>query len=250
VGYLVLGAVLGAALTLAVQLVIQFCVVPRVETRKRREDRWERDVRELGELLTTQLAERADAANVEQSAFRFLLQLESTADADKDKVSHLKDEHSLKARHATAAFNDLAHTRVPWLVGRVKSIDPDSAEIVKFGTVARHHRIRAISVDDWSGVYVHPEDPTFDEAWDQERDARRALVEQVTALLDLQHPPRASLRRRWWRRGARRIHAGIARTSPQPLKPANEGLGAVLRDNGQALDRCAAAVQRGQQRLS
>lgn len=216
VGDLVLGAVLGAALTLAVQLVIQFCVVPKVETRKRREDRWERDVRELGELLTTQLAERADAANVEQSAFHFVLQLESAADADQDKVSHLKHEHSLKARHATAAFNDLAHTRVPWLVGRVISIDPESAEIVKFGTVARHHRIRAISVDDWSGVYVHS-DPTFDEAWDQERDARRALVEQVTALLDLPHPPRASLRRRWWRRGARRVHAGVARGVPQPL---------------------------------
>jgi hypothetical protein len=213
VGYLVLGAVLGAALALAVQLVIQFCVVPKVETRKRREDHWERDVRELGELLTTQLAGRADAANVEQSVFRFVLQLESTADADKDKVSHLKDEHSLKARHATAAFNDLAHTRVPWLVGRVRSIDPDSAEIVKFGTVARQHRIRAINVDGWSGVYVHP-DPTFDEAWDQERDARRALTEQVTALLGLPHPPRASLRRRWWRRGARRIHAGIARRPP------------------------------------
>lgn len=34
------------------------------------------------------------------------------------------------------------------------------------------------------------------------------------------------------------------------MKPASDGLGAVLRDNGQALDRCGAAVQRGQQRLS
>jgi hypothetical protein len=117
------------------------------------------------------------------------------------------------------AFKDQALTRVPWLVNRVKSIAPDSAEIVKFGTVGQHHLIRAMSVDDWSGVYAHPGDPTFDEAWDQERDARRALVEQVTALLDLPHPPRASLRRRWWRRSARRIRAGILRASPQPLKP-------------------------------
>lgn len=93
-------------------------------------------------------------------------------------------------------------------------------------------------------------DPTFDEVWDRECDAHRALSEQVTALLDLPHPLRASLRRRWWRRGARRIHAGIARASAQPLKPANEGIGAVHRDNGQALDRCGVAVQRGQQCLS
>jgi hypothetical protein len=59
---------LGAALTLAVQ----FWVVPRVETRKRREDRWERDVLELGELLTTSLGRCAQEAYVEQSILRTL----------------------------------------------------------------------------------------------------------------------------------------------------------------------------------
>ena len=43
----------------ATALLIQLYVVPRVETRKRREDRWERDVRELSELLTTLLSDRA-----------------------------------------------------------------------------------------------------------------------------------------------------------------------------------------------
>ena len=33
--------------TIAAALLIQFYVVPRVETRKRKEDRWERDVRDL-----------------------------------------------------------------------------------------------------------------------------------------------------------------------------------------------------------
>jgi hypothetical protein len=137
--------------------------------------------------MTTVLAERALAANVEQSAFRYVRQLEGAPDADKDKVAQLKSEYSLKARQATAAFNDLAHALVPWLVDRVASVGRASDEI-QFKNAARHHRIPAMAVDDWSGDYVPP-DQILDEAWDQERDARKALVEQVTALLDLPHPP-------------------------------------------------------------
>jgi hypothetical protein len=187
--------------------VVQFWVVPRVEARKRRADRWEHDLRELGELMTTVLAERALAANVEQSAFRYVRQLEGAPDADKDKVAQLKSEYSLKARQATAAFNDLAHALVPWLVDRVASVGRASDEI-QFKNAARHHRIPAMAVDDWSGDYVPP-DQILDEAWDQERDARKALVEQVTALLDLPHPPRVSLPRRGWRRGAVLAHRAI-----------------------------------------
>lgn len=200
---------------MATAVLIQFWVVPKVEARKRREDRWEHDVRDLGELLTTSLGDRAQEAFVEQSAFRHVLQLERAVDADKDRVATLKGEYSLKARQATAAFDDLAHSRVPWLVDRVKSVDPASDAIVKFVTAARHHRIRAMALGEWSGDYAPP-DPTFDEAWDQERDARRALVTQVTALLDLPHPPRASLRRRWSLR--RRRRNGLLRSAkPQDL---------------------------------
>jgi hypothetical protein len=97
----------------------------------------------LGELLTTVLAEHAEAAYVEQSAFRYVRQLEDDADADKDKVAHLKSKYSIKARQATAAFNDLAHTRVPWLVDRVASVGSASYQIVQFKNAARHHRLRS-----------------------------------------------------------------------------------------------------------
>lgn len=65
---------IGAATALAAQMVIQLYVVPRVETRKRRVDRWERYVLELGEVLTTMLSERAEEAMVEQGAFRLVHQ--------------------------------------------------------------------------------------------------------------------------------------------------------------------------------
>src|SRR5260370_10250824 len=65
-----LAYLLGAARALAVQLVIQFYVVPRVETRKRREDRWERDVLELGQLLAGLLTDLANDAHTAQLVHR------------------------------------------------------------------------------------------------------------------------------------------------------------------------------------
>ena len=91
---------------------------------------------------------RAHEANVEQAAYRYVLHLESSADANKDKVAQLKDEYSVKARRATMAFSELAHTRVPSLADRIKAIDPGSDEIVRFVMAVRSHRIWAMSVDD------------------------------------------------------------------------------------------------------
>jgi large-conductance mechanosensitive channel len=42
---------IGAAFTFVVQDLVQVYVVPRVQTRRQREDRWVKDVRDLGELL-------------------------------------------------------------------------------------------------------------------------------------------------------------------------------------------------------
>jgi hypothetical protein len=207
-----IGAASAVVTAIVVQLVVQFYIVPRGDTRKRREDRWERDVRELGELLTTSLADRAQEAFSAQSGFRHVLELEHAVGVDHDKVARMKDEYTAKARQATAAFNDLAHTRVPWLVDRVASVGPTSGEIVQFKIAARHHQIRAMTVDGWSEDYG-PHDGTFDEAWDQEREARRALVKQVTVLLDMPHPPRVSWLGRCWQRGGVRARRAINRTT-------------------------------------
>jgi hypothetical protein len=52
---------LTALLTLAVTLWVQLYIVPRVETRKRRDDRLERDLLALGELLTFEQPAAANA---------------------------------------------------------------------------------------------------------------------------------------------------------------------------------------------
>jgi hypothetical protein len=200
---------LGSALI--VQLVVQFLIVPRIEARKRREQRWETYVHELGELLTTALNERATEASIAQWVYQGVLQMEGSPDAKQDTVEQLKRDHSEKARRATLAFNDLAHSRVPWLVDRIKTADPRSEEIIGLVIAARHHRIRAMAVDDWSAAYVPP-DMTFDEAWDQEGEARRALVKKVTVLLDMPRPPRVSMLRHCQRRVMITVRRAIAAT--------------------------------------
>ena len=79
---------IGAAAALAVQWVIQTYFVPKVESRKRREDRWERDVRELGDLLTTLVRRHANEAYLRQLTYRFLQQrLEEVSGVDQEKLA-------------------------------------------------------------------------------------------------------------------------------------------------------------------
>jgi len=43
---------IGAAFAFVVEYLVQVYVVPRVQMRRQREDRWVEDVRDLGELLS------------------------------------------------------------------------------------------------------------------------------------------------------------------------------------------------------
>lgn len=178
----------GAASTLVVQVVIQFWVVPRVEKRKRREDRWERDVRELGELLAMRLTDLANDTHAAQWLYR----------QERDKKSDEYDP-ALVARlaregqQATFTYGSLIGAQVDWLADRVLSINRKAPDITRFQRAAQDYRMRAIF------VRVPPEDDdrtdtAFDDAWEKERAARQALISQAKLLADLPHPPRVPLR--------------------------------------------------------
>jgi len=173
----------------ATALLIQLYIVPRVETRKRREDRRERDVRELGDLLTTQVAERALKAEVGQGLFRDLRQLETEPGHDPRKLAQSREQQAEDAREAARTFEDLLSTRIKWVTGRIEKIAPKAREIKKFHDAATRYRAQVIIAQ-----VVRPEDDDrtdaeFEEAWDKERNARKALLEQVELLADLRHPP-------------------------------------------------------------
>lgn len=195
---ILLSFLVGAAITLAVQLVVQLWVVPKVETRKRREDRWERDVRELGELLAMRLADLAEEAHAAQWIYRNLRQEESD-----EYDPRLVDRQARDMQQATWAYGSLIRAQIAWLTDRVLSIKRTAPEIVRFQKAVRNYRMQAIL------VRMRPEDDNraddqFEEAWEKERAAREALIEQVKLLADMRHPPRTPLRRRLmspWRTG-------------------------------------------------
>ena len=193
---LLLTFLIGAATTLVAQLIIQFYAVPKVETRKRREDRWERDVRELGDLLTTELRRRAYDAHVEQGKFRDLRQRESESGLDQSKITQDREQQGRTAQEAAWAFGDLLSTRVDLLTGRIRSINPKAQVIREFHEAAGRYRSRTIIAHQVRPGDDDRTEEAFEEAWVKEGDARVALTKQLQVLEVLPHPPRARRSRR------------------------------------------------------
>jgi hypothetical protein len=192
---LVIGAVLGALLALASQLLIQLCVVPRVDARKRREDRWERSVRDFLELMKTSLSDRATDAHSAQGLYGDLRKLEAEPGQDRDRIAGIRADHVWETHKATRAFTNLAHTRVGLLTDEIVALIPDADELFQFETLARKYWLRVAMVAGWNEDDSEAE---IDERWDGEYRVRLELIEQARLLADLRHPPRVSLLRRWW----------------------------------------------------
>ena len=142
----VVTVLIGAAAALAAQWVVQVHFVPMVETRKRREDRWERLVLELGDLLTTQLAEHAHEAHVAQGLFRDLRVLETEPGLDQRKITESRERQARLAHEATRAFESLLSTRINWLAGRIEKIAPEARKIADFHEAASKYRARTMIV--------------------------------------------------------------------------------------------------------
>jgi hypothetical protein len=174
----------GSAAALASQWVVQIYIVPKVEKRKRREDRWERDVRELGELLNMSLSGLAEEAHGAQWMVREL-QREASDEYDPRLVA----QQARDAQQAIWAYGNLIGNQVDWLIGRVRSINRKAPEIVRFHDVAGDYHRRAVMVRVAPGEDDNRPDTVFDDVWEKERAARKALIEQVEVLADLPRPP-------------------------------------------------------------
>ena len=207
---LVLGAILGAVLTLASQLLIQLRVVPRVDARKRREERWERTVRDFIELLMTSLSDHAGAAHGVQELLSDLLVLETEPGQDRDRIAKLRADHAWEVRKATRAFAELAFVRIDLLAREIVAFMPAADEIVQLDIIARKYWSQVAMVAGWNRDDTAEE---INERWDGENRARIELIRQARLLADLPHPPRVPLRRRGRQRGAVHVQQTIGWTS-------------------------------------
>jgi hypothetical protein len=206
---------IGAAATLLVQMLIQFYVVPRVETRKRREDRFERNVLEPRELLTTQVADRAHQARLEQSIFRALRQKDYGPEFDQANVVRGIEDQGRKAQQLTWEYIGFVRARVIWLAERVTDLTPKADEIIKLQVAYMRYLLQAERVAGWS-MDDESTDDEFEAAWQAEQDARNGLTEQVRLLAGLPHPPRAPRGIRAMRRFQAARIARSLQTRPGP----------------------------------
>lgn len=209
----------GAALAMGAQSLVQLVVVPRVDARKRREDRWERDVLALGELLTAELPDRATAAKSDQWHLQFVNTLIAEGEVAKRRDATVR-ELAEKADESVRRYLGLANTRVTWLAQRIVDIAPDNQQLQELFLVFVQYRVASGECT----VYAQPLDgfdnDTFDAKWAEERKYAATLAKAVLAL-SRQAPPRSPswLRRttRWFtkrlkrqERQVKRVESGIA----------------------------------------
>lgn len=191
-----LGILFGATGALIVQLVVQLVIIPRVESRKRREDRWEKDVLTLGELLATELPDLESDAKWAQAGFGHMLSLQNLHEnLNEEKRLALIDEYRQKARVTHEAYQRITEVRVPWLVARITSADPTDSRLSRLYRESTMLRIRA-SMND---VLPTAEDGTFDEEkfnkeWADSANYRKSIAALAFELSQMSHPPRRATR--------------------------------------------------------
>ena len=164
------------------QATIQLWVVPRVETRKRREDRWERDVRALGELLTAELPDFASDARHQQWRLQFMCDSAARRGLDDERRADFLREPSTAAEESAKRY-DAVTTRLQWLVDRIVGIAPANDELSRFEFKAMAYRTAAFGCT----LYTYPvdefDDAEFKERWDDERKRRSLLIAAVETLM-------------------------------------------------------------------
>jgi hypothetical protein len=193
---------LGAAFAFLFSLAIQLIVVPRVEARKRREERWERDVLTLGELLTAELPSLASKARTDAYVMHMIsTDLAEAEDVDSGRRDRVVKDLQEGARESMARYQAVADVRIGWLVDRIVSLDPAAAELrlLEGHWISFDLASKSFSLWDWPDLDFSED--KFNRAWERQKKGLSDLTTAVVKLASLPHPPRRPTRiSRWTRR--------------------------------------------------
>ncbi|MGX7825729.1 hypothetical protein ACTG9Q_11610 [Actinokineospora sp. 24-640] len=187
------GLLLGAGLTFVAQAVLQLLIIPRVETRKRRDDRWEKNVLELGELLTKEVPEAAREAELKQ----YLLHYFNTTARTVEGVNLERLEQSIPAKQqeaetATRRYEELVGVQARWLAERIAAAAPEARAIMRFQIAWEVYRQKSLLCTFYRMREVEYTDERFEEDWKKQKKYLAALTAIVRELALMRHPPRAS----------------------------------------------------------
>lgn len=192
------GILLGALLALAAQAFIQLVVVPYVDARRRRQDRWERDLLALAELLTAELPAKMAALKRASWAMRSIHDdLSQREDIPPEVRAEYVQGLAGDAREALTTYEALAESRMRWLVGRALAWEPDAPDLRKLDQLATVFRVHGMNVSLWAYLVDDSFDSgKFDSQWAQHEAALTKLAAHAVSLADRRSPPRkVSLRR-------------------------------------------------------
>lgn len=174
-----LPVVIGAVIALAGAAAVQLWLVPRVETRTRREQRWEDDVLALGQLLTFDHPRIVGELRAELHWLALLAEPPDGADPASEQWAQIKAEHKQSASSARHNF-DALRTRVEWLIDRVVSIAPKAEPLAHLATQRRTYFLRHIEFEELEWRPDIPNQPPLtDDHIEATADAMTAIAGEI-----------------------------------------------------------------------
>lgn len=170
---------IGALVALLGTAVIQLFIVPVVEARKRREQRWEEDVHAMGELLTFDLP-RAITTMARHLTMVVFLQ-DPPEGADPERLATARDRRRDELDLAAAEITNLRR-RIDWLEERIRSLAPDNKRTTDFARKCMRLYVHEISFTSLEWRARHDNSEPLSEA--EINKDRRALDESVKQVLE------------------------------------------------------------------
>lgn len=188
----VIGAIIGGLVALASQAFLQLYVIPRADARRRREDRWERDVLALGELLTHEMPDAVSSLRY-QTWWLGTLKTDDFPDAVPERLAEARRSAAAELRAATDVVARL-DLRVDWLTERIGDLAPTHPLLSEFGGKSRHaqHTLLVLRTQQWSLDHHPPEfdNDRLESTYEQTTDRLSELLKLVKGLAVLPVPPR------------------------------------------------------------
>ena len=190
------GLIIGAALTLVATLVVQTLVIPWVQARTRKRERWEADVIDLLNLLEEQLQRAVRLLHREADTERVYRSVQDEPGYNQQMVrEELRRVDAARRAADDELTQQVEHMRS--LVARLQGVHrtaPHWLQVERQTDMLRvhitHASILALGADSVT------DDEEWNEAWRSIDGARKRLIEQIEPLAGRMKPPRRRVDRR------------------------------------------------------
>jgi hypothetical protein len=204
-----------ATLALLAAVIIQSVVVPAVQARTRRLERWEDNLSELSSLLEDQLPTSARRLRQDISSELLWEEVEDQPDYDQNAVQqHLSSART--ARRDSQELLDQHVTRARLLLDRLRREHRKAPFWRPLLVLELRWRMRhSLFI---SAGYLPDQDPP-ETLWRAHEKARQALVDYLEPLVQSMKPPRGQFLRRSWRLLSTKARRDRRSTAPASSPP-------------------------------